>query len=55
MIIAFSILIIAASILAVIIQRRKHAAYLAAFDKRLAQYDADAAAFARLLENTDKN
>ena len=52
MIIATCLLIVAASILAVIIQRRKHAAYLTAFDKRLAQYDADAAALARLLKNT---
>jgi len=55
MMIALSILIVAALVLAVIIQRIKHASYLAAFDKRLAQYNADAETFARLLENIDKN
>ena len=52
MIIATCLLTVAVSILAVIIQRRKHATYLAALDKRLAQYDAEATAFARLLNNT---
>lgn len=53
MIITISILIIAASICAVIAQRRKHAAYLARRDAFIARLDAEHNAFARALQSLE--
>lgn len=54
MIITISILIIAAFICAVILQRRKHAAYLARRDKFLARLNAENNAFAQALQSLEK-